>query len=419
MDRALLAIACFVVSVLPVSAQEMSAYPGDPLEFKQAETLVAQVKQKLPPSNARRKLILNRFEVAIHLKTELTAGSHPVVYESQKLEGEAGTYLIERKAYDKDGTAFLADKRAFDNTPVTDENRAQMEVWLKRLTDWSDRLFGWYTKLVAEEKRLKLAKENLAMRTVVLWKDWTEELARFCINAKAGIRLGEIEEKLKPLEERVARDRRALSYYSGKLPGFHSDVEKMARQAEDDRQEGREKALNLGLSLAIDSMIANSKSKEMLTRTKLRKIHEILNMTGRKPEQIKKILEGFAEGPSLVKTLRTEAQMLERLSTLVDVGGGVEEAARGKNREALAACLGLFVQTPVLKLVKANVEIYLNLIYTGLSGYEAFQRVEQFAKLSDDQLKAVHALSNTYKKHLSELFKLRKEREQILSEQGF
>ena len=105
--------------------------------------------------------------------------------------------------------------------------------------------------------------------------------------------------------------------------------------------------------------------------------------------------------------------MLEQLSLLRDMAAAYDSTTKQQYYEALTACLGVFVQTPVLKLAITNFEIYSNLMYTGLSYATAKARVNQYSKMADADLKAIAKISTVYQKHVKELVKFKQEREAI------
>ena len=245
------------------------------------------------------------------------------------------------------------------------------------------------------------------------------ELNGFCNYAKGGIRLGQIDAQLIPVEKKLVVDKMSLERYGRTLPGFHNDVEKMARQAEETRKEGAEAAIGFGLSLAIDSMAINSASKQALSQAKLKQVRTLLVNSGVWSEQIKEILRNWNGGANVVTAFKSEKELIENIGKLVDYGNVAEASMRHKYLDTASAILSLFVQTPELKLIKANAEIWTSLLYTGLSAFEAKERVKQFSRLGDSQLKAVKSLSTVYEKHLKQRAKLKEERQKIEIEEGF
>ncbi|AIE87734.1 hypothetical protein OP10G_4366 [Fimbriimonas ginsengisoli Gsoil 348] len=404
----------------PAAGQDLPAiYPGDPPEFDAATAALADVDAHLPATNRYRKLIDSRFKVVKEFKIQVQTGSHPLVAEAKRLVSDSQAFADDFKNYDEDGAKYEASCAAYGSTPLTKENASQMAVWGRLLDTWRAKGLAWMARLSTEEKRLNDWKIDYVNRREKIWSGWLDDLRAFTNYANGGVRLAKIEAELEHLKPQIQRDRMSIGRYGSKLPGFHEDVEKMAFQAEEAREEGKQQAYGFGLSLAIDSMAINSSSKQAMTQAKLRKIKEILVNTGTPPDRVKAILGGWSEGNAVVKAIRTDRHMIERIGKLVDYGNIAEGAAREKYWEAASSCLSLFVQTPMLKLVKANAEIYTSLLYTGLSAHEATARVEQFSRLADDQLRAVNSLAKTYEKHLKLRRTLLKEQEQIRAEQGF
>jgi hypothetical protein len=394
-------------------------YPGDPREYKEALQVVAQTKQILPKSNSYRKLILNRFALVSEFRTRLLLCELPIGAEYKLLLVAKDTFNKEAKPIYDEIKAFNVESDRFSSTVTTDENKSTMAIWRKRLDDWEDRLKVQAAQLKLKENEVRKSHDDYDRHLAKAMSDWSSEIQGFLFYAKGGMKLAAIEEKLRPLKEHLLRDKRALNNYRKKLPGFHDDIEKMALVAEETRKRGQEDAYGFGLSVAIDSMAANSANKQALSQVKLRKIKDILRSIGEPPQAIRDLFNSSSTGSSLVHSLRTDKDMLEKLSSLVDAGGAVEGLMRQKYWDAAKSCLSLFVQTPEGKLLKANVEIWGSLLYTGLTAYEAKARVEQFSRLGDAELKAVSSLTKTYIKHFQDIRKLEKEAEQIRVNEGF
>lgn len=396
-----------------------SVYPGDPIEFTRAQELALLAARVLPPEVVYRKLIANRFKQVSELKNLLVSGNHPIADEGQKLAGSIQSLVDEKAKYDESGKKYEAELKRYNQTPITPENSGQMAAWKEQLDKWRDEGIIWQKKLGEEVERLNTWRIELAKRLDKLWQEWIGELQSFIFYAKGGIRLGEIDAELIPLEKQIVIDRNSLDRFRRTLPGFHEEVEQMARQAEETRKAGAEAALGFGLSLAIDSMAINSASKQALSQEKLKETKNILIRMGTPPEKAKSILRNWKGGNAVVTEFKSEKEFIENLSKLVDYGGVAEGALRHKYWETANAILSLFVQTPMLKLVKANAEIWTSLLYTGLSVQQAKARVVQFSKLADSQLQAVKSLTTVYEKHLKKRAKLKAERQKIAVEEGF
>lgn len=287
-----------------------------------------------------------------------------------------------------------------------------------RLLAWKERGDEWEERLTADQLRLVALTDDVAGRTEAAQAEWRSKLVAFDQYARGAVRIGEIDAKIVVLDKQLKLDRTALERWKNQLPGFYDDIEGMAKSAEAARKENAENAVGLGFSLAVDATVMNNLAKETVTRAQIKAVKDVLMRDGIRPEHVKQLLSSW-EGPGSVKSMRSARQMIETLSQLMDLAGAVDTADKHKYWQALAAALSIFVQHPVLKLIKTNVEVYANLLHTGLAYATARARVNQFSKLSDEQLKSVNRLSELMVKRIRERNKLRQEKEQVRVQLGF
>jgi len=382
-------------------------------ELKAAKNSLTLARDKLAKDNKYRRLIEQKFISANLFYTSWNAKTHPLHVEATSLQTDVAAFFVEKKRYDDDGDAYEAEVLRYNATEITDENKSMMAEWKQRLQNWQLKGQVWTEKL--ETQRIELAERSgkFADQLDQAVADWRDALRAFDAYTNGAIHIGEIETKIIAIDKQIKQDKMALERFQRQIPGFFTDIEEMAKQADSTRQENASTAIGLGFSLAIDATMLNKLAGENLAKAKLKDVKNALIKGGIKPDHVKKIMAGWEDGPSRIKTMVNERQMIESLSQIMDFASTLDTATKHQYWEALASALSFFVQSPVLKLIKTNAEVYTNLLHTGLAYATAKARVNQFSKLSDTQLKAVDSLTKVTVKHVKEKQKLVREREQL------
>ena len=412
--RTLLAVSLALLGLTTANAQELFVPTAVPIvtetgELKQAKVSLGMVRAKLAKENPYRRLAEQRFNRANLFFTAWTAKTHPahILYDAVIKTGAA--YTLEKKKYDQTLADFNAELARYAATPITDENREAMAAWKKRLEDRSVSGNEWGERVKTQRDAFVKERDEADAQLLAAAGDWRNQLLSYQDFANAASTIGEIHAKITVLDEKIKLDRTALYRFKRSLPGFFEDIEGMAKQAEKTREENASNAIGLGFSLAIDATVMNNLAKEKVLREQIKLVKNTLVNGGIRPEHVKQLLTGW-DTTGAVKSTRSAREMIETLSQLMDLANAVDIADKHKYWEALAACLSIFVQHPVLKLIKTNVEVYTNLLHTGLAYATAKARVNQFTKLSDTQLQAVDKLSKLAVKHVRERNKLVREK---------
>lgn len=422
--RVLLSLLILLPSVLAVSQtpQKGPSLPpkiAESTELKKARSSLAVLRAKLDAKDPYRKLAEKRFSVANTPYTMWNAGAHPLYAEAASVLAEGDLYAGSKSQYDADLAEYEREVKAYSSTPITDENRAAMAQWKARLAAWKERGENREQELRSEQARLTPLFERTTAEMAKLERKWKDELTDFITFSQQVLQIAKLNEDIVAVKKRIERDRTALDRYRRQLPGFHDDVEAMARQAEATRKENAVAAIGLGFSLAIDATTMNKLAKEMVARKQIKDVKDALVRGGIRPEHVKTILSGWEQGPTHIKTLRSERELIENLSQIMDFAGALDTATKRQYWQALAAALSMLVQHPVLKLIKTNVEVYTNLLHTGLELSLAKARVNQFSKLSEDQLKAIDKLSQLMVKHVRKRNALEKQVEDLKIQFGW
>lgn len=261
----------------------------------------------------------------------------------------------------------------------------------------------------AENQALKDLKASIETALQTEFADWKQFCSMFVREASKVLKTAEVEKKIADMKIQLDRDRRALEYYKDKLPGLHADVEAMALQADQAREDGKMAAIDKAIGLALDGAISSVEARQAATQSQLKQVKDILIKNGVRPVDAKKVLKGWFDAPKSVPSIKRTKEMLEQLGLLRDMAAAYDSTTKQQYYEALTACLGVFVKTPLLKLAITNFELYTNLLYTGLSYASAKARVRQYGKLADQDLTAIAKLSTVYQKHLKEMVELKKQ----------
>lgn len=407
----LLVFAALLALTSLIPAQIKNPFDGAaPATWTRAKEVVEQVKG-LPESSWRTNLIFVFSSIEATLN-QMQSGNHPLCLSGSRLSEDTKTIKAEGDRYDAEVARYRADVAAYNianGNVKTDADAANVKAW-------HDRLEKWWTVNEAWRQRYNASVEDLKKRTASLqsgfdkeYADWVDRCEHLVADSERGLKFAEIDAKIEAKKKQIVNDRRELDRYV-KMPDLYKDIEAMAQQAEDARIEGRDKAINQAIGLALDGAIKQVDAREKLARSQLRLVKETLIKHGVRPEDAKKVLKGWFDAPKSVPAIRHTKELLEQLGTLRDVAAAYDATTQRQYWEALASCLGIFVQTPVLKLALSNFEIYSSLMYTGLSYATARARVNQYSKLGDQELKAVASVSRVYQLHFKQLKELEKQR---------
>lgn len=400
-----------------VMPKEVGKIP-ESIELKQARASLSLVRAKLGSANPYRKFTEQRFALANAFYTMWNAKTHPIYAENAAALEIGAAYLLEKQRYDAELDAFNRDQAAYRATPITDDNREAMAAWKQRLVEWEARGKEWEGRLGVQRLEAARILGEASERAEAAENEWREQLRAFDAYARGALRIGEIDAKIVALDARMKQDRTALDRWKNQLPGFYKDVEGMAKEAESTRAQNAQSAIGLGFSLAIDATTMNNLAKETVAREQIKRVKDVLTRGGVRPDHVKQLLSGW-DGPGSVKSMRSARAMIESLGQLMDFAAALDTADQHKYWEALAAALSIFVQHPVLKLIKTNIEVYTNLLHTGLAYATAKARVDQFSKLSDTQLAAVDKLAKLAVGKIRERAKLAKEKESLRIQFGW
>lgn len=417
--RKILASACMIVAACFAFAEIENPFKGaDPEEWTQAKSLAPKV-DLLPQTNTEKPSLTFLFKSLETTKNSFTSGNHqysvPIaVYQERqdKHNKDSTDYDAEVQRYKDDSAAYVAAGGG-GTYKEDDPKLAMLQSWHSRLVAWHTRIEAWRTRYNAENASLKEIKASLTNSMNTAYLDWKRDCSSYNAKAEIALKRAEFDKKIADMQEQIKRDKRALEYYKDKVPGLHADIEAMAKQADEAREEGRMAAIDKAIGLALDGAIASTGARELAARSQLKTVKALLIKNGVKPDDAKKVLKGWFDAPNTVPAIRRQKEMLEQLGLLRDMAAAYDSTTQKQYWQALTACLGVFVQTPVLKLAITNFEVYSNLMYTGLSYATAKARVNQYSKLADADLKAIAKISTVYQKHVKELVKLKQEREAI------
>lgn len=225
--------------------------------------------------------------------------------------------------------------------------------------------------------------------------------------------IAELDRRINSLRNQIEMDRRQLDRYRTQLTSLHSDIEAMANDAEQAREEGQMAAIDKAIGIQLDAVAASMSARELVTRGKLQEVKDLLLRQGVRPNDVEKILKGWFTSEASAESIRSTKELVEQLGTLRDVAAAYDLTTKKQYNEALAGCLGILVKSPSLKLLVTNVEIYSNLVYTGLNYMETRNRVDQYSELSEEQLNAIAMISSLYQRHVRELSQLTKKRQEL------
>lgn len=405
----------FLLAVLasPLCAQSLNPWEGpDCAEWTQAKAADQRV-EALPADNPDRGVLIALFISAQNTQILMKSGSHPLAIElsayREKLtiyNRDAADYATALQKYKDDAAAYRA--AGGGGTYKTDDPRlAMLQAWFARLETERRRLDDWAKRLDATKAELDPTYDALSTRFTAEYDSWKRSCVLFADRVDRAEKRAEIVAQLAEVKRKMEHDRKELSYYQEKVPELHSDIEAMAMEADETRDENRNAAIDKAVGLALDGLISKVDSREIAARGTLRQVKQALIEHGVKPEDVKKVLKGWYDAPNSVQSIRHTKELLERVATLRELAGAYDSTTKRQYLEALATCLGLFVHTPLLKLVVTNFELYSNLMYTGLSYASARARVNQYSKLSETQLVAVAKISALYKTHVRQSIELK------------
>lgn len=391
---------------------------ADPQEWTLAKSLAPKV-DLLPQTNTEKPTLTFLFSRLESTKNSFSSGNHqysvPIaVYQERqdKHNKDRSDYDPELQRYKDDSAAYIAAGGG-GTYKEDDPKLAMLKAWHARLMAWHARIEEWRGRYIAETEALKEIRTSLTNSMQTAYLDWKGDCSSYVAKAEPALKRAEFDKKIADMQEQIKRDRKALEYYKDKVPGLHADVEAMAKDADQAREDGRMAAIDKAIGLCLDGAISKVGARELAARSQLKTVKALLIKHGVRPADAKKVLKGWFDAPNSVPSIKRTKEMLEQLSLLRDMAAAYDSTTKQQYWEALTACLGVFVQTPVLKLAITNFEVYSNLMYTGLSYATAKARVNQYSKLADADLKAIAKISTVYQKHVKELVKLKQEREAI------
>jgi hypothetical protein len=411
----------FAIAYSQVGALVNPFSQPDPPEWSRA-VQISQRVSSLPPTNSQKLLLEAMFSSLSSLRATFLSGNHPLSLRVSDFEAARSAYNADGKAYTDDLNRYKTDCESYKaagggGTYASDDPKlAMLQAWFARLTSWGAKLDAWKAKLDPEFNRLVSSRSSLTGDLQRERNNWVQSCANYAATADRVLKFAEVDDRIAKLKLKLDSDKRELDRYKSQVPGLHADIEKMALEAEQARLDGRMAAVDKAIGLALDGVVSKVGAREKTTRAKLRQVKDILIKHGVRPEDAKKVLKGWVDAPDSVQSIRHTREMLEQLGTLRDMAAALDSTTKQQYYEALVACLGVFVQTPVLKLAVSNFEIYSNLMYTGLSYATARARVNQYSKLADSELRAVAKISALYQKHVREMIELKKERERLAAQ---
>jgi hypothetical protein len=405
----------FVLGLLQCAGADSIDNPFDragPQEFLTAIELNKDVKKVTDSSE--NSILQSMYQRVLSLWNGMRDETHPTAVVVTRLSKDISTYNQDNNDYKADKAKYEADLDAYKaagggGTYRTDDPKyAQLVAWFNRLNDWKARLDSWNDRLNAKYKDLNDMIRSTNSDLAKLYSDFKSDCTLYANTFEVYLKRQELRDKYAAMKKQCDQDKRALEYYKDKLPGLYADVEKMALDADQAREDGQMLAIDKLTGMALDGLISKVSAREVVEKADLAKIKSILAKHGVVPADVGIVLGNHRANATM--KLKT---MLEQFSQFRDVAAAYDNTTKQQYMEALAGCLGIFVQDPMLKLVQVNFEVYSSLMYTGLSAALAKARVRQYNTLSESQLRAVAKVSDVYKKHVRELSDLKKQLEAV------
>lgn len=325
-------------------------------------------------------------------------------------------YRDKEAAWFKDRDAYSADKKAYEDDcdayvaaggggtyDVNDPKYAMLVAWHGRLTAWKGRLDEWMRRVNSQVPELNSTADAIKNGLAIEYSQWKRGCANYAEGAEKFLARAEIEKKLVELRQKLSADKRELARFT-QLPGLYADIEKMAQDAEQAREDGAVAALDEMTGFALDALTEKVKARAKLAQGKLAEIQRILKKYGVRDSDVGLVLKNHAGA-----TVTREHELLEQLGKLRNVASAYDSTTKKQYMLAIASLLETFVEWYPFKLAITNFKVYSNLFYTGASYTLTRARVNQYNKLSEQQLIAVSKISELYKKHLKEEKKLKEE----------
>ena len=417
---------CAIPTFAPAHAQQgMEAWfiKTDVPEWNDVDQAMNSVTTgiHIPPETVAR--FITRHSSLKGARDSFSNKSYPVF-------NDARTYVTDYGAYRKDHFAYLADLKSYTDdsnnykaagggTTVSKERLPALQAWYQRLEAWRGRLLSWKARADKEAVRLNGEARRIQSNLDDAASQWLSSCRSFTRDGKEAVKSGvlaDFDDKISKVEYKAKLERNALEVYKTQLPGYVEDVEEMAKKADEAREEGADKALEQGLTVITQHLLASFDKQEKVTREQLRKVKQILYRDRVGKDVIKTVLKNWVDDGVSVLTIKTKRELIEQLSTLKDVSGAFGQVNKKQMLEALSSCLSTFVHCPLLNLVVVNTEVYTGLLYTGTSYFTAKARVGEMMKMTETALKDIERWTKLYKGHVKELKNLKVEREKVASQ---
>lgn len=227
--------------------------------------------------------------------------------------------------------------------------------------------------------------------------------------------LGKCQEDQSALDGRMTFTKRDLTRYTRNHRAEELDAWAQLPLAA--RAEARRAAVDAVVSVALQGLTTQNASAREITGQRLTDIQTRLRDFG-------PVLDRFEAGTvQRLASLRTDAEVLQALGeykSLLDVSELATSNAPDGERAlvAVAQLLDVFVQTPTLKLLLTNVNLWESVLYAGLSASVARERVQQLVELSELDLRAVESLSALYARQVESRMELRQRCDQLSAALG-
>ncbi len=369
----------------------------------------------LPNGAEGRTADLAHFTALEHTWQTFIGQTHPICLKQADRDRQVIDLNADDAKYTVEAEKYRSEKARYDSTPTTVENQASKRSWYQVLYAWWLRVEDWRKRLASQVDGIKNLDLDIQSQYDRAYDDLLVDIILFNHEADRAVQLADLEGQIGVVKAKIKIDRRSLLDYQRNVPGFHEDVEKMAEAAEEARIESRDKGIDSLIGLTLDGAIHQANLRETVSRSKLLQVKQALISNGVRPADAKKILAGWLETKDTVKAIRHTKEMYVRLSHLKEFASIYDSYEQQKYWGAIATCLGMFIQTPLLKLAVTNFALYSYLMFTGLSYKLASDRVRQFDSLSDSELKAVASLSSVYIKHIKALKNLQKRRDDLFA----
>jgi hypothetical protein len=359
---------------------------------------------------------LEEYHLAVWRKT------HPIFDSAAKVERQFNERTRQWQAHEEDHRKLVEEYERYRAAAATatPDQRAHFESWYRRIEEWNERVKARAIELDREKERIERLNRDLQTYAGQVGAEWTRAVDAYLALVRSEIRkkrLAEVEAKILQKRKQIRQDQSALSRYLKDSAVYVTAIEEAAALAEDARREAAWTAAIAAFDMAVAGQVRALKGAEAIRASQIQQLEKLMVRYDVPHARLAEWVSQWRRGESSLRAIRTQREYLEFLDTANASLKGVNESVRGRYAEALWNGLSLVANSPGLKLMMVNGEVYTGLAYLYWAHKSGKALVGQLFDHAPERLKAVKALTATCEKHVKELLALKKERERIKGEE--